>query len=51
MIMKIVPKERKFNGNNFDTKIYRKMFEKCQKIEKIRFFAAYTTACLPARLG
>ena len=32
-------------------KLTEKMFEKCQKIEKIQFFAAYTAACWPARLG
>ena len=38
--MLIVPKERKFNSNYFDTKIDRKMFDNMSKIEKIRFFAS-----------
>ena len=52
--MQIVPKERKFNGNYFDTKIDRKMCENLSQNREIRFFTAYTAAaaCWPmARLG
>ena len=37
----------KFDGNYFDAKMDKKM----SKIEKIRYFAAYTAACWPARFG
>ena len=43
--MQLVPKEKKFNGNYFDTKIDRKMFKNMSKIEKFRFFVTYTAAC------
>ena len=39
--MQIVRKERKFNGNYFNAKIDRKMFEKMLKIAKIRFVACW----------
>ena len=44
--MQIVPKERKFNGNYFDTKIDMKMCENPSKIEKFDFFTAYTAVLL-----
>ena len=47
--MKIVPKERKFNGNYFDTKIDRKMFENMSKNRENPFFCAYSAVCCPAR--
>ena len=40
----------KFDGNYFDTKIDRKIFENLSKNRENSIFAAYTAACWPARL-
>ena len=49
--MRPKPTLREKQGKVARTSKISKMFEKCQKIEKIRFFSAYTAACLSARLG
>ena len=39
----------KFDGNYFDTKNWQETFEKLSENREIRFFAAYTAVCWPAR--